>query len=354
MRKNKRGSDFGASTRFVTLQKSTGGNGTQRMRHIRLRVVICTLASLLLLLSALVSLNVVKNAYAQSNCVLICPPTPTPSPRPSPTPSPRPSPTPTPRPTPSPTPTPSATATPKPSPTAGASPTATVVPTEAAPTPDRNSAHTPPVTQKSSGNQANQGGLLHFVVIAGIVILILFLTLEVGWLIVRRALLPPVGGKLPPSGARPWSRFRIPNPNSLLPVNNAIPANDAASVPTNGSAFWAYDAPSGYPTNTIVNDAPSGPSSGYWPAQQIAAPDDTHLVSSGDGVSSLADADTDRILPAHDSLDSSNNSSDATLALSHGGAPGWPGNPKKKKRGLITRAPYYSGLAPTDPNDGIS
>lgn len=183
--------------------------------------------------------------------------------------------------------------------------------------------------------------MLHFVVIAGIIFFILLLGLEIGWLVVRRALLPPVSGKLPPSGARPWSRFRVPNPNSL------IPGSRTGGAPASGSAFWAYDAPGGYAVDTVA----SGPSSGHWQAQQDVTAYDAHEVPSANGASSLVDVDAGRILPVRDDSNSSNGSSDNTLALSRGGAPGWPGRSRRKKRGLITRAPYYSGLAPMDENE---
>jgi hypothetical protein len=185
-------------------------------------------------------------------------------------------------------------------------------------------------------------------VTAGIVVLILFLSLMLGWLFVRHALLPPTGGQLSPGGTRPWSRFRVPNPNSLIPNNHA------GSAPTSGSAFWAYDVPGGYSTDTVVNNVPGGFSTGYRPSQQIVAPGDMHMVSSGDGASSLVNADTSGFPPANGSLNPGDDSPDNPLAFSHGGTSGWPGNSKRKKHGLITRAPYYSSLATTNDNEGIS
>ena len=354
MRKNEQGLDFGLSGRSERLENRAGGNKMSLIHLARLRAAVCILALLLLTLSALVPLNVVKNVYAQSNCLLLCPPTPTPNPSPTPTRSPSPTPTlnPSPSPTlsPSPSPTPARTAVATPTPTANArvSPTATIAPTEAVQTPNGNSAHTPPLTQRSGGNQTENGGFLRIVVIAGIVVLILFLSLVLGCLFVRRTLLPPTDVKLSPSGARPWSRFRVPNPTSLIPNNHA------GSAPTSGSAFWAYDVPGGYPADTVVNNVPSGFSTGYLPSPQIVAPGDVHMVSSGDGASSLADADTSVFSYTNSSLNPGDGSPDNQLAFSHGGAPGWPGNLKRKKRGLITKAPYYASLATMDDNKGIS
>ncbi len=52
-------------------------------------------------------------------------------------------------------------------------------------------------------------------IIAGISVLLL-LCLGIGWFFFRRMLLPQAGTRLPPSGARPWSRTRAPNPDSSL------------------------------------------------------------------------------------------------------------------------------------------
>jgi hypothetical protein len=224
----------------------------------------------------------------------------------------------------------------------------TIASTKVVQTTGGNSVNTPPKTQGSSGNQTENGGFLRIAVIAGIVVLILFFSLVLGWFFVRHALSPPTGGRLLPSGARPWSRFRVPNPTSLIPNNHA------GNAPTSGSAFWAYDVPGGSPTNTVVNNVPGGLSTGYWPSQQIGAPGDAHMVSSGDRASSLVNADTSGFPSASGSLNPGDDSPDNPLAFSHGGTPGQPGNFKRKKHGLITRAPYYSGLATTNDNEGIS
>jgi hypothetical protein len=77
------------------------------------------------------------------------------------------------------------------------------------------------------------------------------------------------------------------------------------------------------------------------------------MVSSGDRASSLVNADTSGFPPTSGSLNL-DDSPDNPLAFSHGGTPGWPGNFKRKKHGLITRAPYYSSQATTNDNEGIS
>src|SRR5258706_6698829 len=274
MRKNEKDVDFCPSNKSVCLENSAGRNKMPLIGLARPRVIVCVLALLLLMLSAFVSLTAVKTVYAESDCIILCPPTPTPGPSPSPTPKPTPSPTP--RPTPSPT----AVATLTPTANASVSPTATVASTKVVQTTGGNSVNTPPKTQGSSGNQTENGGFLRIAVISGIVVLILFFSLLLGWFFVRHALSPPTGGRLSPSGARSWSRFRVPNPTSLIPNNHA------GSAPTSGSAYWAYDVPGGYPTDTVVNNVPSGFSTGHWPSQQIVAPGDAHMVFSGDGASS--------------------------------------------------------------------
>src|SRR3984893_14248700 len=138
MRKNEQDVDFGPSNKSVCLENSAGRNKMPLIGLTRPRVIVCVLALLLLMLSAFVSLTAVKNVYAESNCLILCPPTPTPSPTPSPTP--RPTPSPTPRPTPSPTPRPT------PSPTANGrvSPTVTNSFSKVVQTTGGNSVNTPP------------------------------------------------------------------------------------------------------------------------------------------------------------------------------------------------------------------
>src|SRR5258708_36905719 len=112
-------------------------------------------------------------------------------------------------------------------------------------------------------------------VISGIVVRSVVFSLLLGWFFVRHALSPPTGGRLSPSGARPWSRFRVPNPTSLIPNNHA------GSAPASGSAFWAYAVAGGYPTNTVVNNVPGGFSTGYRPSQQLGAPVVAHMAAPG-------------------------------------------------------------------------
>lgn len=57
---------------------------------------------------------------------------------------------------------------------------------------------------------------MHVMLIVAGVSLLLVIGLGTGWFFFRRMLLPQANAKLPPSGARPWSRNRAPNPDSSL------------------------------------------------------------------------------------------------------------------------------------------
>lgn len=176
----------------------------------------------------------VKVAHAKSQCgILFVCPTPTPNPLPSPTPVGRPqtSPTPVPPPLPSPTsvpksvpgvlPTPVPTPSPTPSPTVSptVSPTATPVndsiKVAQTPVPSPASSVTKGGTIGSqTTNRSGGNGFSPLVVIALIIFLCLLLSLGIGWFTLRRALLPSIDIKLPPSGAFPWSPSGRLNPHS--------------------------------------------------------------------------------------------------------------------------------------------
>jgi hypothetical protein len=68
-------------------------------------------------------------------------------------------------------------------------------------------------------------------------LLILLLIMGIGRVVFRRMLLPRINVKLPPSGARPWSRFRVPNPTSLGGNGNA----ESTQVTMNALAFAAVN-----------------------------------------------------------------------------------------------------------------
>ena len=58
-------------------------------------------------------------------------------------------------------------------------------------------------------------------IIGGVFLALLF-SLGIGWFVFRRTLMPQAGTKLPPSGARPWSRTRVPNPDSMSSVSPGV------------------------------------------------------------------------------------------------------------------------------------
>ena len=102
------------------------------------------------------------------------------------------------------------------------------------------------------------GGFSRVVVIAAITFLGLLLCLGLGMFVFRRMLLPRTNVKLPPSGARPWSRTRVPNPDSL--GGN----NDAESTQTTRNATLAFSA-----ANNGFGPGPNGfeqSTNGYAPA----------------------------------------------------------------------------------------
>jgi hypothetical protein len=62
---------------------------------------------------------------------------------------------------------------------------------------------------------------MRIVLIAGGVLLVLLFSVGIGWLVFRRMLMPQTATNLPPSGARPWSRTRSPDPDSLGGIAHA-------------------------------------------------------------------------------------------------------------------------------------
>lgn len=204
-----------------------------RVRVTPVHVAGFVLVLALLLISIATSLAGISYAHASSPRVPLDTPTAVDTTTPSPTPTNTPTSTPTNTPTPTPTKAPTKTPTPRPTAppaaptanataTAGASPTATatavapvqtpaITPTGAPPTTIGNTTGTSTPARTSGSGE----GMRVMLIIAGASVLLL-LCLGVGWFFFRRMLLPQAGSKLPPSGARPWSRTRAPNPDSSL------------------------------------------------------------------------------------------------------------------------------------------
>lgn len=195
----------------------------------------------LLILSAVLALPGLLPSYAKMNtpftsldtCDLTanplgCTPTPTPTNTPTPTPTPTNTPTPTPTPKPTATTAPPPKKTPVPTQIPTASPTATITSTATVTATVTTTTQTPVASptsaavsvtgnnHNSSPGQSGGGDFGRVLLIIGGVVLVLLLSLGIGWLVFRRMLTPQItSANLPPSGARPWSRTRAPNPDSL-------------------------------------------------------------------------------------------------------------------------------------------
>lgn len=216
-------------------QQQRRDRGGERHIFARLtfwRVIIGALALVLLGVAGVSSLTMVTNSDAMPDCGILFP-CPTPTLAPTPTAIPTPKPTPTPRPTPSPVPSPTVQVTP--SPTAVVPPSPTAIPQGLTPTPHAIPTRVPASVGGQSGklppDQGTGNSFLPLMAIGLCICLVLLLVLGIGRFFLRRALLPPMVTKLPPSGARPWSRIRIRNPESL--AGNVVMAG-------NGNSFVPY------------------------------------------------------------------------------------------------------------------
>lgn len=103
--------------------------------------------------------------------------------------------------------------------------------------------------------------------IIGGVFLVLLLSLGIGWLVFRRVLTPQIASaNLPPSGARPWSRTRVPSPDS----KGGIPVPDLNMEQFNMNAALAFNAANAgsMPANNSLEQLDAGymqRNSGYLP-----------------------------------------------------------------------------------------
>lgn len=211
------------------------GNENKRGAHVRLtpaRVLCGALVLAVLVCSLIFALaGAARISFARSNSPAAPQDTTTPTPTPTDTSTPTPTSTPTQTSTPTPTPTPKKNPTPVPTQapvippaatatataTATASPTATATTPVASPTAATTATTGVPTSPgntngTSTSSKSGGSGMSVVMIIVGIVLLLL-LCLGVGWLMFRRMLLPGAEVKLPPSGARPWSRTRAPSPD---------------------------------------------------------------------------------------------------------------------------------------------
>ena len=117
----------------------------------------------------------------------------------------------------------------------------TTTPTAGTQTPETNSAATStgstpgttPVTTTPGNrpvNSSSERGSPVMLIVSG-AFLVLLIGLGVGWFFFRRMLLPASApsSNLPPSGARPWSRTRVPNPDSVNGMFNGSVALNGES-----------------------------------------------------------------------------------------------------------------------------
>jgi hypothetical protein len=253
------------------------GSGQAHGRQISgdltsLRVIVTTLALLLVAIAGLGSFVRVNNAYAESTCsVLILCPTPTPA-TPKPTPTPVPAPTPTPIPTFDPTPAPTLDLTPTPvdssttnphatphpvsSPTAKASVSHTVISRGAMQTPGSTPTSIAVTKQGSiesqTPNQLEGSGFSHTIVLVAVIFLSLLLILGLGLFFFRHMLLPPIDAKLPPSGVSTW-----------LPSSHIAPPSATSIMPSDSETFSMMPTTNSFeldtPFVTSLDEAPGQP-----------------------------------------------------------------------------------------------
>ncbi len=244
MRKKKQ--ELNQFKRAGRLQHNQGRNLPVRLTSPR--VIIGALVLLLMAIPGLSSLVIVKNVYAQSECLVVLCPTPSgaglgtqlqdansgcilllcPTPTPSPTPFPTPTPNQTPRPVPTTSQTPEAVPTtgqtsgsvPTPNPTSFLTPTVT---TSASPTatsagrvqtPVPSQVGIPTTKRKNTGSQLPNlfggNGFSQIMVVVAAIFLCLLLGLGVGLFFLRPMLLPSIHVKTPSNETTSWSLRGVP------------------------------------------------------------------------------------------------------------------------------------------------
>ena len=174
--------------------------------------------------------------------------------------------------------------------------------------------------------------------------IVILLGLGIGWLVLRRALVPQAQTKLPPSGARPWSRTHVPGPDSL--AGNTVMAG-------NVGGFILL------PKNPPLSDTSTAfTASGTLPVMSAASSD---LISTSDYLSILPDAQAtsaQNIAP-HDGTrywkmqeNDPSSPDDLPSSVQGGSLHGFTRYWRKKEevasplleKGLLSNAPYYTKL----------
>ena len=335
------------------------GGGKKRVRLTLAHMAGITVVLALLVISIFASLAGgagISYAHTDGPVVPMDDPTPTAtstsSPTPNPTPTQKPTPTPTqpPRKTPTPIPTippvipPTATA------TASASPTATSTSITDTPTPAITPTTAAPVSTNNSGTskptQSGGGGALRVVLIVLGSLLLLAFCLGVGWLMFRHMLMPPTEVRLPPSGARPWSRTRAPDPNpaggagaSMDQFNRnaamAFGTSAQGNVPTSNS--YAPNMQSfepgqmSFPGSTPGGYAPQANSYGGFsdsfipPSPQIFPQSETSMIPPGSGIFPAIN-NANGFAPASNAFSAMYGMPGEPFTDTQAGAPGWAEN----------------------------
>lgn len=206
------------------------------------------------------------------------------------------------------------------------------------------------------------------VVIVGGVVVLLLLGLLVGWFFFRRMLLPQgaANGSLPPSGARPWSRTRVPNPDSMSGLSavqkgNAGPGGQGNPNP-NGFA-GAFDNFQGAPMNNGGFSGP-GPQGGNGagfggfsdgfipPSPQIFQQSENSMIPPGSGAFPVI-GNANGFAPASQAFNAMYGLPDDPFSGSQAGGPSWMSNLNNNGSGGPPPANNQGSFAPgqVDLND---
>ncbi|HEX7735278.1 MAG TPA: hypothetical protein VF458_10445 [Ktedonobacteraceae bacterium] len=216
-------------------------------------------------------------------------------------------------------------------PDAGTTATSTTVPTG-------SSTHNTTSNQPGGGNS---GGGSRVVVIVGGVVALLLLGLLVGWFFFRRMLLPQgaPNASLPPSGARPWSRTRMPNPDSMggiATVQTGSPGFGGPGGPASPNSNMFADAFQGPPANNGGFNGPGpqggngmgfgGFSDGFIPSsQQLFPQGENSMIPPGSGAFPVI-GNSNGFAPASQAFNAMYGLPDDPFSGSQAGSPGWMSN----------------------------
>jgi hypothetical protein len=194
-----------------------------------------------------------------------------------------------------------------------------------------------------AGSAGANGGSSRVVLLVGGVFLLLLVGIGVGWFFFRRMLLPAgvPNSHLPPSGARPWSRIRVPNPDSINGMIDSQatlsggasqfgpggPGPNMFPEPPMNSGYNGPD-PAGFAGFPGVNAAaPGGFSDGFIPpSPQIFPQNENSMIPPGSGAFPII-TNANGFTPASPAFNAMYGLPDDPFAGSQsGGASGWMAN----------------------------